>query len=283
MGVIRGRARSTPSPARSDWPALPRWKVIAQARGLVHVPPGMDVGLQVSPEASVDLSPLGAGRPPDLQALWAAGTRATDAALAPIAGLRSLRMLDLWAVPIGDAALHHVCDLSSLEVLDLWGTRVRDPGVAELSGLRSLRRLHLPATITGEALVHLAPLESLEYLDLSGCLLNDESIRHLCRLRRLRTLLLWGSGITDDALGYLATMEGLREIDLGGTFVTQAGLGQLRALSSLRNLHLRESLAGTTEGATQLRRLLPYCRIYTSFRGDGSSGSVAPAWLTGNH
>jgi hypothetical protein len=95
-------------------------------------------------------------------------------------------------------------------------------------------------------------------------------------------LLLWGSGITDDALSHLSTMEGLREIDLGGTFVTQAGLEQLRALPSLRKLHLQESLAGI-EGAGRLRRLLPYCRVYTSFRGDRPPGSVSPAWLTGNH
>jgi hypothetical protein len=56
----------------------------------------------------------------------------TDAGLAHLVGLTSLRELNLWNTEVTDAGLAHLAGLKSLQELSLWGTRVTNAGVARL-------------------------------------------------------------------------------------------------------------------------------------------------------
>src|SRR5262245_49723109 len=78
----------------------------------------------------------------------------TDADLAGLRELKSLRALDLVGTPLTDAGLARIAELRSLRSLDLNGTGVTDAGLRHrevLAGLRSLA-LHGCANVTDEGI-----------------------------------------------------------------------------------------------------------------------------------
>ena len=99
------------------------WEHGGDARGVVTVPAGKELRLNVSPQASTDLSPLARLQSDDLQYLQLSGTR------------------------VGNADLIHVQRLIGLRVLWLYDTRVSDAGLVYLQGLQGLRVLNLRSTL----------------------------------------------------------------------------------------------------------------------------------------
>lgn len=99
------------------------WEPGGDARGVVVVPAGKELRLNVSPQASTDLSPLARLQPNDLQYLQLSGTR------------------------VGNTDLIHLQRLTGLRVLWLYDTRVSDAGLVYLQGLHGLRVLNLRSTL----------------------------------------------------------------------------------------------------------------------------------------
>jgi len=75
---------------------------MGEARGMVTVPAGKQLELQVSEEACRDLSPLSALKPDDLLGLILKSTPTTDAGLAHLRGLTDLLCLDLENTSVTD-------------------------------------------------------------------------------------------------------------------------------------------------------------------------------------
>ena len=83
---------------------------------------------------------------PVAQQVWdlnLAGSKVTDAGLAPVAQLTNLRRLRLEKTAVTDAGLEHLKGLANLEYLNLYGTGVTDAGLVHLEGLKNLKNLYL--------------------------------------------------------------------------------------------------------------------------------------------
>ena len=80
----------------------------------------------------------------ELRSLKLEYTLLTDAGLSKIAGLKTLRALELsWNEKTTDAGLTHVEGLAELRSLTLEGNTITDRGLAHLKGLTQLRSLCL--------------------------------------------------------------------------------------------------------------------------------------------
>jgi len=108
------------------------WEPLGDARGVVAVPGGKELRLNVTPQASTDLSPLAALQGDDLQYLQLSGTRVNNAGLAHLKGLTGLRVLWLYDTQVSDMGLVHLQGLTGLRVLNLRSTLVSVGGVDAL-------------------------------------------------------------------------------------------------------------------------------------------------------
>jgi hypothetical protein len=108
------------------------WESWGNAQGIVTVPLGKELRLNVTPQASTDLSPLAALNPDDLQYLQLSSTRVNNAGLAHLSKLTGLRVLWLYDTPVSDAGLAHLRALTGLRVLNLRSTLVTSAGVDAL-------------------------------------------------------------------------------------------------------------------------------------------------------
>lgn len=168
----------------------------------------------------------------------------TDAGLARVCRLRSLRFLWVYSARVNGAGLAHLERLPSLERLYLIGSFGGDQIELDAGDLAHLRRLprlkHLSISerrLTGGALAEIGKLERLESLDLEFTLLPEGGLALLSGLRSLRRL----NGLSllarrDDDLRHLAPLESLESVDLSDTSITGAALVHLGALRSLKRL-----------------------------------------------
>lgn len=108
------------------------WESWGDAQGVVAVPGGKELRLNMTPQAATDLSPLAALQPDDLQYLQLSSTRVTNAGLVHLRGLTSLRVLWLYDTQVSDAGLVHLQGLTGLRVLNLRSTLVSVGGVDAL-------------------------------------------------------------------------------------------------------------------------------------------------------
>ncbi|MBX9752531.1 MAG: hypothetical protein K5Q68_23285 [Roseococcus sp.] len=223
--------------------------------------------------------------------------------LAPLAGLTSLKTLDLEGTGVQELA--PLAGLTSLDTLSL-----NETGVTELAPLASLTRLEwlsLMQTVVTElaplagltrlgtlwlnhtGVTELAPLASLTRLE--ELFLNQTGVTELAALAGLTKLqVLWLSrtGVTD--LTPLARLFRLQELELDGTGVTS--LGPLAGLTSLHTLSLNETgvaelapLAGLTNleklwlnqtGVAELGPLANLSRLETLWLNQTSVTELSP-------
>ncbi|QEH32728.1 Leucine Rich repeats (2 copies) [Aquisphaera giovannonii] len=201
----------------------------------------------------------------------------TDEGLAGLAGLTSMRYLEIVSPEVSDDGLRHLTGLVHLEDARLYLDRVTDAGLASLAGWRKLVRLRLGRStrVLGPGLRHLAGLRCLRELDLMRLPVDDDSLVHLAGLVELEDLNLretraigpgfaalsglanlrrldcrW-SGVTDQAMPHIAGLPALEKLDIAGAKVSDAGLLTLSPLRSLRVL----DLTGVTIGADAIRGL----------------------------
>lgn len=120
-------------------------------------------------EGGTDQHLIGLSSLADLGRLDLSASSVTDATLARVGKLASLKFLDLSYVrTTTDAGLKHLAGLGHLEELNLSNTDVTDAGLEHLRGLTNLRTLKLDGAlqVSGAALKQLAGLQRLTTLDL---------------------------------------------------------------------------------------------------------------------
>jgi HEAT repeat protein len=172
-----------------------------------------------------------------------------------VAGLVSLRYLNLSFTDVGDAGLAHLASLANLEWLDLSHTRVTSSGLVHLVGLTNLRELRLDeCRVTDEGLAHLKNLGRLERLWLTDTDITDAGLAHLAGLHELKSLMLGKTNLTDAGMPHLAGLRRLKTLYLYQTQVTDAGLAQLSKLDQLGELGFGQGQF-TTEAISQFRGL----------------------------
>jgi Leucine-rich repeat (LRR) protein len=202
-----------------------RWQDWVAARGDVAVPAGKELRLSLyeAYEQRARLASLGAD---DLQELYLSSRELSDADLKYLKGLTGLESLHLSGTYAGP------CPLTG-------------QGLANLRGMTKLRRLMLDFTsITDDQLTHLAPLKTLETLQLhrNRYLIGDGLI-HLQALTSLRELRFYVTPIEDDGLKHLEPLTSLEVLSLQSTHVTDAGLAHLEKLTRLRELILPDQIS----------------------------------------
>jgi mono/diheme cytochrome c family protein len=110
------------------------------------------------------------------------GASVTDAALVPLAGMKSVVQLNLGKTSVTDAGLVHLKGLTGLAELHLEGTKVTDRGLANLAGLKNLT-----------------------YLNLYGDDVTDAGLEHLKGLTNLKNLYVWQTKVTQAGVDKLKT------------------------------------------------------------------------------
>ena len=202
-----------------------------------------------------------------------------DDELAYLAGLKSLRILNLTGEYITAAGIGHLSGLTNLttvylnrtrvasleplractaiDSLGLAGTEIDDRGLATVAGFRKLKRLGLVDTrVTDLGLRHLTGLNMLIELDLEGCRISDEGLKSLSAMTRMSTLGLGRTGIGDAGLDRIKHMKQITFLFLNDTKVSDAGLAKLTNLASCRQIGLRGTTV-TDAGVAALKARYP--------------------------
>ena len=167
-------------------------------------------------------------------------------------GLHSLKELKLPKT-INDEDLRYLVGLKSLETLWVGGD-FSDEGLKAIGTLTNLKELLCYSKrLTSASAKHLAPLVSLERLELNDDPIGDEGLRYLAGMKKLKNLGLIGTRITDAGLVHLQGLSALEEINLMFTAVTDDGLRNLRGLKKLTSIHG----VGSREAQLRLKKDLP--------------------------
>ena len=187
------------------------------------------------------------------------GVPLNELAVAAVARIPGLRVLDLEATELGDGAMGVLGGVGTLEELTLNGTQVSDAGLARLGALRGLKRLRLDNTyVEGMAFAGWPAGAALEELHLLGAPVGDGAMDGVARLSKLRRLVLAESDVTGAGLGKLVGL-GLEELDLSAADVGDDA--PLEKFTGLRRLSLRDArisdliLARKLAGMRGLRHL----------------------------
>ncbi len=215
------------------------WERLADAKGLVAIPAGKEVRLDVSKDGAKDLSPLKNLDPDGLDALSLWQTKVGAEALKQIAHLTGLEELDARETHLTDDGARDLLALESLKRLDIGDTHVGDEGVAHLVKLPTLESLSMQgAPISDEALKSVSQMKSLQYVAVGDTAITDKGLAHLRNMTNLKGLALSDNVITDVGMEHIATLANLEWLTLGESYITDEGLKRLYRLKSLRQLSL---------------------------------------------
>lgn len=214
------------------------WEPFCEATGVVTVPAGKKLRLNLSKKARNDLSPLSALQPDDLTILYCYGVEIADDQLKHISNLTGLKHINLDGTNILGTGLKYLTGLKSLEELWLSSTHVGDDELFILLNFPLLKGLGLRDTPTTDAgMAHVGRITSLEVLSLNAGV-GDEGLAQLKDLKNLRWLSTGDRGVTDKGLSCLADLTNLEYLGLEGARVTDAGLVNLKNMSKLKKLRL---------------------------------------------
>jgi hypothetical protein len=133
------------------------------------------------------------------------------AALGPQSRLEALRV---WHTKLTDAGLASIARLDTLRDLNAGNNAgLSDQGIAQLSTLSALTTLNLEQTALGDAgLAVLALLPSLRSLRMARTQITDEGLRALRRHPSLEQLDIGSNPITDAGIEHLTTMPSLKSV-----------------------------------------------------------------------
>lgn len=119
------------------------------------------------------------------------------------------------------------------------------------------------------ALIHLAQLPHLEWINLPCGEVTDAGLAEVAKLPKLRILNLRRCKITDVGLASLATCERLDLLRFGSPHVTDAGIEHIANIKSLRFLHLID-VPITDAGLEPLKSMTQLESLYI----DGGNATV---------
>ena len=244
--------------------ASPPWERLCEATGDVTAPAGKALRLNLSKQASEDLTPLSRLGANDIQVLYCRDVEMADDQLQHISNLTGLAELSLYGTGILGTGLKHLANLDSLKRLRLGKTHVGDNELAHLMDLDSLMFLDLRSTPTTDAgMVHVGKITSLEILPL-GRGVGDSGLRHLRNLTSLRSLSVMDESISDEGLSHLAQMTQMESLYIQKTQVSNEGLVHLKQMTKLKRLHLWGTRV-TQEGLIHLKHLRDIEQLRVSF------------------
>jgi len=211
-------------------------------------------------------------------------TSVTGAGLRHIAKLKSLRSLAVNPSREFMDGLASIGQLHGLEELSFYA-EVPPGGLRHLVGLRRLQKLSLSLAVVADGdFVHVATLPNLRRLAVDNEVTTDEAMAHIARCARLEELIVGSPRLTDNSFEYIQKMPVLRTLvirspkinghkvfllknctrltylKLSECSIDESMFRHLVGLTSLRELDISNTRV-TKEGASRLRKLMPWCDI----------------------
>lgn len=169
----------------------------------------------------------------------------TDAGLARLQGLTSLKRLIFNDVPLSRQGLEHLEHLPRLTDLCMFlngpsAAVFDDEAMGVIPRLPALRSLLIGCKgLTDTGLKHLEGMNRLHALSISSDQITDAGVAHLKGLTALESLQVSGPRITDAGVAHLKAMTRLRRLNLSDTQITDQGLEPLlRVMKDLQELLL---------------------------------------------
>jgi Leucine-rich repeat (LRR) protein len=189
----------------------------------------------------------------------------TSTGLCGLAGLTSLKKLDVSFTALSDHALGVLCQALELEELVLSCCDITNAGLTFVALQRTLHTLHLDHCERVSDLAPLAELTTLRELLLSDCDgLVDDSLYSLCGLVDLQKLDLSNTYLTEACLAALPCLTSLQMLDVDFSFTDRA-LQTISSLASLRHVKVHKQISNfglkSLSGLAGLQHLdLSHCR-----------------------
>jgi hypothetical protein len=163
--------------------------------------------------------------------------RVTDEWLKRLAGLTTLRRLDLANCAIQGDGLRHLVTLAGLRELNLTLTPVTDAALKHLSGLTELRKLGLASTqCNGTGFAHLKALRKLESVNFHFTPLNDAGLQAISQVPIADRLWFAHTHFTDQGAASLAALTQLKRCGIGSKEKASSG----EAVAALAKLPLED-------------------------------------------
>jgi hypothetical protein len=186
--------------------------------------------------------------------------------LAPLAGLPSLRSLDLTGGSLGagwkDSDLSALKDFRHLEELTIFEDGFTDAGLAHLGEMTGLRKLTLYCGYrTDASLAFLGRMKGLRSLSLLGSSATDAILDTVRPLPHLERLELTDIPITDDGLSRLVGLDRLEFLRIFNAKIDGRGLASLARLPRLRELRLEFNNDLKDAAVDELKKALPVTKV----------------------
>ncbi len=194
----------------------------------------------------------------------------SDAGMAQIAKIKSLKALYFRDNYISDDGLKYLAELENLEELALDGKRMTDDGLKHLANLPKLRYLLLQSKFTDDGMRYLKDIPNLKTLNVfSSEKLTDEGLKSISEIKQLETLgVHWMDQITDEGIAHLIKIPNLKKLDIGHAKLTDKGCEIFKQVKTLEYLHL-PNFGLTNEGLAHICELENLTYLWAS----GSSNS----------
>ena len=161
----------------------------------------------------------------------------TDEWLEHLAGVATLRRVDLANCAIKGDGLRHLSKLTNLLEVNLTLTLVTDDALQHLAGLTELRMLGLASTqCTGTGFTRLMGLKKLENVNFHFTPLNDDGLRAITQVPISDRLWFAHTRFTDAGAAGLSQLTGLKRCGIGSTDKESSG----EAVAALAKLPLED-------------------------------------------
>ncbi len=178
--------------------------------------------------------------------------------LAPLAGLRELRNLQLSTAPLGDAAFEVVPSLPGLAVFRAENLDLSDAVFAHFASANlSSLVIHSSKQIIGEKIRALSQSKALTSLTLQGCGLTEAGLREIARLPALTLLNVGYSPVSDAELPQLSALTKLVDFSARKTGISVSALASMQAWRDLRKLDLDIKPGEMAAGCERLSQAFP--------------------------
>ena len=163
--------------------------------------------------------------------------KVTDDWLKRLAGVATLRRLDLANCAVQGDGLQHIAALTNLRDLNLTLSPVKDDALKHVGGLSELRFLGLASTqCTGTGFTHLKGLKKLESVNFHFTPLNDAGLRAIAEVPISGRLWFAHTKFTDEGAASLKSQTQLKRCGMGSTDKGSSG----EAVAALAKLPLED-------------------------------------------
>lgn len=284
------------------------WVDHAPAYGRVEIPDGAEIGIRWDASAPVDkelLARLPAGSVTKLDFEWSdladknlgsllrfdrlgelrlGHTRVTDAGMATVGVMTSLKSISLRGLAVTDDGAAHLVSLPALQEADLAATRITDATLELIGRSKTLERLDVSANpwprITGRGLESLSRCRKLAWLSVAWSDLSDMHLAPIGILKSLKGLDLSGTRVTDIGLRLMERLP-LERLTLCATpGVTNVGMSGLRRMETLKSLELHQTCVDNV-GVFDLWTAKPKCAINGITQPQWQAGALRGRWSSG--